>query len=304
MSKKKYLRNMLTPAEVRTLTYNFYMNKYYALFMNNFKMSDNIDYQQKDYILRKFWGDGTIACFKLKETEGSSEHPQGLLVFCPYAPNGWNIYDYPISVNLINTKGVKFIPTQAQIVDEEAVIGWCQRNKKSVKTMVEYYIQKIVNIEIVIDINLKAHKMPFLIGCEKEDTKTIQDLLVLLENDEPNLFASMEMVDKIKALVSGAPFIIDKLYNLKQALENELREYLGLDNLGGNEKKEHLITSEVEANNEVIEASKNCFIDCAKEFFDRIKSVLGVDVWIEINKNEDTNENFNEEEEDNENEML
>ena len=287
MAKTTILRNMMTPAQVRAITFNFYVNKYYNLFMNNFKMSDNIDYQQKEYILKRMWADGQIACFKLKGTEGSNEHPQGLLVFCPFAPDGWNIYDFPISVHLINTKGVRFIPVTSQIIDKDCVIGFCQRNHKSVKEMTRYYIEKIVNIEIVIDINLTASKMPYLIGSEYEDAKVLKEIFDLLQADNPALFCKLSEVDKLKALVSGAPYIIDKLYDLKNALENELREYLGLDNLGGVEKKEHLITSEVESNNEVIQASENCFIDCMKEFFARITKVLGVDVSIDVNKTEE-----------------
>lgn len=288
--KLKYLRNQLSATDVSAVTLNFYLNKYYSLFMNRFKFK-GVDYQQADFILRKMWGTGTICAFKMKETIGSNEHPQGLLVFVPYEPNGWNIYDYPTSVHYMNTKGVKFIPYTEQVVDKDCVIGWCQRNKKSVKELVTYYIMKIVNIELVIDLNLNAHKMPYVIGAAPEDTKVLEEVMRLLQNNEPQLFVNVQDVDKLKALVSGAPYILDKLYDLKQAIENELREYLGLDNLGGSQKKEHLITAEVESNNQVIQASGNNFIDCMKEFFERIRDVLGVDVDVEINEEKEDVEN-------------
>ena len=128
--------------------FSFYMNKYFSLYMNNYKFEGDISYQQVDFILRKLWLNGSIAGFKLKDSEGASKHPQGLLVFTTFCPNGWNIYDFPISVNLINPRGVPFIPHTAQEVDKDVVIGYIQRNKKGVMSFVENLVNDIVMIDI------------------------------------------------------------------------------------------------------------------------------------------------------------
>lgn len=281
MAKLKVLRNEKSPAQIRSETYWFYINKYYSLFMNRYKI-DGVDYQAKDFILRQMWGTGTIAAFLLAGSVGSEEQPNGLVVFTPYAPNDWNIYDFPTSVTLINKKGVKWIPSSVQVLDKDVVIGWCQRNKKSVKEMADYYIEKIVNIEIVIDINLNAHKMPYIFGVDPEDSRKFEEIYNLLQADNPSIFVAVNEVDKLKALVSGAPYILDKLYDLKHALENELREYFGLNNLGGAEKKEHLITAEVNANNDTIKSSGDCFLDSMTEFFDRVNELFNQNIRIYV----------------------
>ena len=291
--KLRTIRKKENSLVTRELVYAFYLNKYYSLFMNKYDII-GVDYQQRDFILRKFWIDGRLACFKLKGTEGSTEHPQGLGVFCPYAPSRYNIYDFPIYVTLINIRGVSFIPAGLQKVDEDVVIGWCQRNKKSVYSLVDFYLQKITDVEMVIKMNLKSQKTPWIIGATPEDNKKIQSILDNLEDDNPNLFVDLEDVDKAKALVSGAPYVLDKLYNYKQALENELKEYLGLENMGMGEKKEHLITAEIEASDEVIGESNYNFIDTIKEFFDNIEKVLGLKYDIvekhQIEYSDDTEE--------------
>ena len=291
--KLRTIRKKENSLVTRELVYAFYLNKYYSLFMNKYDII-GVDYQQRDFILRKFWIDGRLACFKLKGTEGSTEHPQGLGVFCPYAPSRYNIYDFPIYVTLINIRGVSFIPAGLQKVDEDVVIGWCQRNKKSVYSLVDFYLQKITDVEMVIKMNLKAQKTPWIIGATPEDNKKIQSILDNLEDDNPDLFVDLEDVEKAKALVSGAPYVLDKLYNYKQALENELKEYLGLENMGMGEKKEHLITAEIEASDEVIGESNYNFIDTIKEFFDNIEKVLGLKYDIvekhQIEYSDDTEE--------------
>lgn len=260
-----------------------YLDKYYNLFMNSLKW-EGIDDQQIDYIMRKFWSVGTVAAFIVKGTTGSKDYPNGMIAFAPYAPNRYNIYDYPIEVTLVNTRGVDFIPLKAQKVNETVVIGFAQRNKKGIRNLVNYYIRKIVNIEMTIQINLIAQKCPWLIGSTPESSSKMEEFWRNLLSDNPKLFATLDEVEKAKALVSGAPYTIDKLYNYKIATENELREYLGLGNLGVSEKKEHLITAEVESNDDITDRSSECILNPLQEFCDRINDYLSYNISVEWNK--------------------
>lgn len=275
---------------------NMLMNKYYSIYMNNYKIG-GMDYQQKDYFLKRYWAEGSIACFKLEGSKGALLRPEGLGVFCPFVAGYWNIYDFPTKVSLVNTRGVKFIPVGLQEVDKDVVIGYAQRNRKPVVLIVENYVDRMTDVLMVINTNLKSHKMPWLVAVNPEDEAKMKTLFDKLDNDDPQLFIDSDSADKMKALISGAPFIIDKLWGYYQALENELREFLGFGNIGVNEKKEHLINSEVEANNAIIEANKACLLDTIKEFFERIKDVLGITYTIEMNEPEIKFEDESEEDE-------
>lgn len=290
MSKSKIFqtnnsnRSVITRATLK----NVLWNRYFSLYLNNYEFEGDIDYQQKEFILKRFWADGRIACFKLAGSEGMKDHPQGVLVFCPFAPGYWNIYDYPIKVNLINTRGVRFIPTGLQVVDKDVVIGYAQRNKKSVMEIVDTYLERMTDVLMVIRMNLKTHKMPWLIGGTPEDHNKIKALFDKLDLDDTELFIESDEIDKFKALVSGAPYIIDKLYNYYSAIENELREFLGFQNIGVSEKKEHLINEEVKANNSLVEANQDCLLDCMKEFFERINEVFGIEINVKIKESKDS----------------
>ena len=267
----------LTREEVK----NFYILKYFNLFMNGYKFP-TLNYQQKDFLLRKMWAVGRIACFKLPG--GTEKHPQGELVFCPFATQTLNIYDYPVLVSLIKLKNVSFIPTKPQKVDKDVVIGFAQRNKHSVLEMVLPLIEKITDCEMVLRTALKSQKTPWLVGYSPENEEQRQAIKENLDSDEPYLFLEIEDINQFKAIVSGANYNCDKLYNLKQCYENEVKEYLGINNLGVNEKKEHLIGDEISVNEEIVESHGECFLDCLKEFGERIKEVLGVDMPVELNK--------------------
>lgn len=294
---QKQIKQILGVGEASYITAKeiaeFYHRKYFGIFLNKWEV-EGMDYQQRDYLFRKFWADGRLACFALNGVD------EKVGVFCPFAPNMYNIYDWPTHVNLINTRGVSFIPSRLMEVDKDVVIGYAQRNHKSVKGMAEYYIQKIVNVEMVIRTNLKAIKTPYLLPLSPEDSSQVKEIINQMERDDPFIFLESDSFDRINALTSGAPYIIDKLYSYKCALENELKEYLGVSNLGAQEKKEHLITSEVEVNDELIEEHKYNFIDSIKEFFDNIYKVFGIRYTI---KERNIKEEPNKEEEDLEDEI-
>ena len=296
MPKNKFFKNVSSSdsAFIRERTRTLILNRYYNLYLNAYEFSGDIDYQASEFILKRLWADGQIAGFVLKEATQDDKFKKGLPVFTPFAPNNWNIYDYPVTINLINTKGVKFIPVGPQLVDRDAVICYAQKNRKSVFSFVDYYATRMTDILMVIRVNLKTMKMPWLIGGTPESHAKLRDLFEKLDNDDPELFVDSDDIDKFKALVSGAPYNIDKLYNYYCALESELREYLGLSNLGLHEKKEHLITSEIQVNNEVVEANKECLFEGLKAFCERMRNTFGVSLEVKLKEREQLPEDLEE----------
>lgn len=281
MAKRVFKRDDGGALLTRSTIKSYYLLKYYNLFLNGYKFT-GLNYQQKDFLLRKMWALGRIACFRL--STATTKHPQGEIVFCPFGTATLNIYDYPVDVSLIKLKNVSFIPTSLQKVDKDVVIGYAQRNKHSVMEMVLPLIEKIVDVEMTLRTSLKSQKTPWLVGYSPETEKQRQIIKENLDSDEPYLFLEIEDINQFKAIVSGANYNCDKLYNLKQCYENEIKEYLGINNLGVNEKKEHLIGDEINVNQEIVESHGECFLDCLKEFCERIKEVLGYEVTVELNK--------------------
>ena len=264
----------------------YYTLKYYNLYMNLYDF-DGLDYQQKDYFLKKMWADGKLAAGLIKVGQESlitGDFPEGQLYLCPFAANTLNIYDYPVLVSLIRTKPVDFIPLNLQMVDKDVVIGYAQRNKRPVMEMVKFIIDKICDVEMTLRTALKSQKMPWVIGYTPENEIQRKVISENLDQDEPSLFMEVEDINNFKALVSGAPYICDKLYQLRESYENELREYLGVNNLGIAEKKEHLIGDEINVNNEQVQRSGECLYDNLNEFCERIRDVLGYQISIKLNR--------------------
>ena len=285
---KKFKGITLLENEILTSFYetqHYIRNKYFKMFMAKIGVKQGLDYQQKDYFLRQMWGLGTIASFKLPNTE-TPETPEGLLILCQYAPFNYNTYDFPTEATLINKRGVPFIPLTPQKIDKDIVIGFAQRNKKPVREIVDYYAKRIAFVESVIQTHMLALKMPFLLATTPENKQRIEKLWNDILADNNVLFVEGDVVDNIKVLNTGTNNQIDKLKSYKDDLENELRESLGFDNLGVHEKKEHLINKEIQANDEITADSGNAIFDCLVEFAEQVKKVLNYTIVFEWQDNE------------------
>lgn len=259
----------------------YYQQKFFNKFLGRIK-AEGLTYQQFNYIMRKMWSVGTSSCAKIPFTD-TPDRPEGELVFAPWVlSNRYNIYDFPVEARMINTRGVAFIPSKSLKVDEEIVLGWIQPNHKSVYSSIEAKVKELVDIEMTMRTNMKASKTPWIFGISPENKENMKNLAENLESDEPNLFISIEDIEKAKALTSGAGFNVDKLEMQRQKVENDILTILGVNNVGIAEKKEHLTDDEVNVNNQAIMESGDSYIDMLNEWTTRIYDAFGKRIKFEL----------------------
>lgn len=300
----------------------FYENKFFGLFLNAYKF-DSLTRSQSRYLLKKLWQNGSVACFILPESKQEpslkdlltnqtkstiqlgNDNPNGLLIFTPYAPTQYNIEDEPSVVQLVNIRGARFIPIEPQIVNKNVVIFWAHSSHAPIRSLVRFYIDKIVDVEKTIDMNLFVHKLPRLVVCSPEDKTRVEDLMEAIERGEKKLFLDAQDIAAIKNVLesgSNTSYIIDKLYQYKQNLENELLTFFGFNNISV-EKKERLITDEASSNNQLIASCGECFSDTIQESCENVTNILGyplnmiVTNPIEIDPEDEEDQEGEEEEE-------
>ena len=226
--------------------------------------------------MKELWAKGTVAAFKIKNIDE--------LGFAPWARITWDMYGLPETVSLINTYGSPVVPMDPQIVDKDVVLGYLQSNKKPLAEIVEWYVERIAQAEMVINTNLQLQKMPFLIPVEDEqEAKKVQDIIDRILDNEIVITATGIDTTIFKAVQTQTNYIIDKLVNYKIGLENELKTIIGIDNKG-QEKIEQLQLSEVNANNAEINSFDNDYDTCLNRFCEQIGEVLGKAVSVKTKR--------------------
>lgn len=269
MKNKKFIINDIN--EVRLNLKRTYDNKYYNMFIHQFKWN-GLTPEESDYVMRCFWDKGTVAAFKVKHTDK--------LAYTAWATQKWNMYDFPEEVTLINKWSVPFMPMGVQVVNKDVVLGWIQANHKGIRDIVDKYIERMVEVDMVIHTNLQTHKLPFLINVKPEDVKKAQDVVDRILNDEPVIFMDTE-TSIVETSNTNTPYIIDKLYAYRTSIENELLTYLGIDNSTMNTAKERMLVDEVNANNEVINQNQQTMLANLEAFTQHIQEVFGITITVE-----------------------
>lgn len=256
-----------------------YKTKYFNVWMSKFKwegLDEDNKEQQENYIMKKLWKDGKVALRNINNTN--------LLAICPFAEAYYNMYDYPDIVNLVNQRGVSktIIPEGPQTVNKDVALIYCTPGKNSIEQVVNYFVDRIVQVEVLINNNLKLQNMPFIVGVDETDKAQFEDIVTRILNDELVVYTSIGDLNKLQNLATQTPYLVDKLKSYEVSIENELLTILGINNSGTQAKKAQMLVDEVNANNDIINDYGMSITDEIKKWLERANKVLNRNLSIEV----------------------
>ena len=255
-----------------------YYSKYYNLWMSKFiwrGLNEENNEQIQNYIMRKLWSEGTVALRNIPNTD--------MIAAMPYAVETYNYLDFPETVTLVNERGAStmIIPDTVQIVNKDVALIYALPGQKSIDWIVSYYVDRIAQAAVLVNNNLALQNMPFVIGCDEDDKKRLEDIVGRILNNELVVFTGTSDINKLQALVTSAPYIVDKLQAYIVSQENELLTILGIDNSGSAAKKAQMLVDEVNANNDVINDYGRSIEDEIRGWLERANKVLNKNISIE-----------------------
>ena len=189
----------------------------------------------------------------------------GFLVLNVNPSDKLNVYRLPVRVQAWS------VGYEKQYKFDDVVYIMNNNLQKPTVDTIKLIAYRLYETERTIDVNLMAQKTPVLI---QGDTKTILTLKQVYEQysgNTPFIFGNkqFDVSNKLSALKTDAPYIVDKLTQHKKDLMTEALNYLGIDNFFS-EKKERLITAEAEGTEALTNFYLNCFYKTRQEAVDMI----------------------------------
>lgn len=159
----------------------------------------------------------------------------------PVALNGkWNVYNEPITRRAYSTNGYS-----RELDESDSVLIYNNRMRKPSRPMIRYFAGLLWDLDQTISVNARAQKTPVLIQANEKQRLTMLNLYKEYDGNSPVIFGDKNLsTDQIKAIQTGAPYVGDRIYDLKVKYWNEALTYLGVPNVS-EQKKERLITDEV-----------------------------------------------------------
>ena len=187
-----------------------------------------------------------------------------------------NVYRIPIERRAYASNGY-----QMNLTEENSVIIFNNYLHTNSMLDVEMFSKRLDNLDRAIDVNANAQKTPILIQCDESQRMTMKNLYKQYEGNEPFIFGSKALdVNGLKVLQTGAPYVADKLYELKVQYWNEALTYLGISNINTT-KKERMITDEVTRNQGGVVASRYSRLESRRQACRMINEMFELEIWVD-----------------------
>ena len=174
---------------------------------------------------------------------------------------------------------------QKLLKESNSVIIWNNYLHTNSILEVKMFARRLYNLDRIIDVNANAQKTPVLIQGTEQQRLTLKNLYKEFDGNSPFIFGDKNLdLNSLKCLQTGAPYVCDKLYNLKQMYWNEALTYLGINNTGA-QKRERMITIESSQAQGGTISSRYSRLQSRKEAVEKINAMFGTN--IEVNYRED-----------------
>ena len=148
---------------------------------------------------------------------------------------------------------------------EECILVLNNYERVPTSVTIQLFAYRLAQAQRVLDCNLNALKTPILITTDQKQYFTLKKMYEEFDGNTPAIFADKNLIspDALKAIKTDAPVLLDDISQYKREIWNEFLTFIGLQNLS--EKKERLISNEVDSNNELINMNLQALLTPRKE---------------------------------------
>ena len=265
-------REFWQSASFNNATFMQYYNRLVELAISMFEWKNLPETIDPRFLELALFGDGMAVFFEDKEI--------GYLALRAMIGGRLNLYNIPTDRRAYASNGYNMPLTQ-----DDSVIIWNNLMHTNSMLEVSNFSKRLWDLDRTIDVNAKAQKTPILIRCEESQRLTLKNLYKQYSGNEPVIYADKGLAAKpIDVLNTDAPYVCDKLYELKTQIWNEALTYLGISNVSY-QKKERLLQDEVQRNMGGTIASRYSRLEARRQAANEINKMFGLN--IDVNFRED-----------------
>jgi len=248
-------------------TYTQYMERLIDLSVSMFDWVNVPDTIDTRFLELTLFHDGQAVFFNDEEL--------GFLCLQSAVNGRFNVYRIPVRRRAYAVNGY-----QRDLTDKDSVLVWNNLIHSNSVIEVRNFAQRLYNLDRIIDVNVNAQKTPVMIQATEQQRLTLLNLYKAYDGNAPFIFGDKNLdLSGIKAISTGAPYLADKLYELKTEIWNEALTYLGISNVNIR-KKERLITDEVNRLQGGTIASRYSRLQARRQACEEINRMFDLEIWV------------------------
>jgi hypothetical protein len=263
--------------QLNNITFTDYYYKLKLLATSVFEWEGLPSWMDEKWIESFLFEEGECMIFEDEE--------RGLMISKCVQNGNVNTYGEP---TVLSPAGIDVPSEKSFIVDVDCV--HIRNNDFVIPTafFIKQFAYRLAEISRTIDVNVNAQKTPVLVLGSEKQKLTLKQVYSKWEGNEPVIFGdkSLEGLELIRVLKTDAPVVFPQLQTQKQNVWNECLTFLGINN-ANTDKKERLITGEVEANDVHIDLSADCFLKARERACEKLNELFGTNISVKIRENMD-----------------
>ena len=193
-----------------------------------------------------------------------------------------NYYDEPTKVKPVATN---YIYEGKQLINNNNCVI-IRNNDLMLPTAptIRLYAYDLATIKRTIDVNISAQKTPIVVRCSDKQKLSFKQAINQRADNEPVIYADKNFdLSQIQILDLKPPVVFDKLQIQKHAIWNECMTFLGINN-ANMDKRERVVTDEVQANDEQVRASEDVMLKAREKACELINGMFGTDIRVHRRK--------------------
>lgn len=267
--KKKKNQSFHNTLMANGATYVQYYNRLMELSMSMFEWKNLPDTVDERYLELGLFSSGCMVFFK--------DDVIGELALNMTYQGGFDIYGEPTRRRAYS----RYNQFQTTLDKDNSVIIWNNMLRTNSALDVQMFAYRLYNLDRIVDINANAQKTPVLITCDEKQKLTMKNLYMQYEGNYPVIFGDSNLdIKNLSVLKTDAPFVSDKIYDLKVKIWNEALTYLGISNINTT-KKERMITDEVIRNQGGTIASRYSRLESRRRAVKKINKMFGLNITVD-----------------------
>ena len=184
-----------------------------------------------------------------------------------------NVYRIPINRRAFAVNGY-----QKKLTDKDSVIIFNNMLHTNSWLDVKMFAKRLYNLDRIIDVNANAQKTPILIKGNEQQRLTLTNLYKEYDGNAPVIFADKSLdMNALQVLSTQAPYVADKIYQLKTQIWNEALTYLGISNVSF-QKRERMVSDEVTRSQGGTVASRYSRLNARRQACEQINKMFGLNI--------------------------
>ena len=248
-------------------TYSYYFRTLTEIAISMFEWTNLPDSVDERFLELTLYNDGQAVFFE--------DEVMGYLALQNITQGRLNIYRVPIFRRAFAVNGY-----QRNLNEDNSVIIYNNMLRMPCVQDIARFAERLYQLDSVVDVNARAQKTPILIRSSAARRLTVENLYKEYDGNAPVIYGDKSLdPDSLKVLKTDAPFVADKVYQLKVQIWNEALTYLGIPNIN-TQKKERMIVDEVSRQLGGTYASRFSRLNMRKQAADKINKMFGLNIGV------------------------